>query len=129
MKLFADLNAPLMLTLWRRGRDTQTWRFEYFTNGDRSWFTTPGWYKVARKYVYRLTIDHDYPHRPLWLGKRVNGEWINTESLYEPLIARHANFLAVTKSFVQKRNRRSKRRVQDSRSAAFRGYWEALHYA
>ena len=92
------------LVIWRRGRGRIDWRFQYVYKSDEPWFTTPGWYRQARKNVYRLTIDHDYPHKPLWLGVRKRGEWHNAETLYSPLSMVHKNLL------IQSRDIKSKRR-------------------
>jgi len=100
------MNKPTILFayIWRRGRDLIKWRFNYIDLGHNprikpEWYTTPGWYKVARKYAYRLTIDHDFPSKPLWLGKRVNGTWENTEALYEPLYVVHSDFTVASVAF------------------------------
>lgn len=76
--------------IWRRGRGILNWRFAYYdvprNKVKPSWYSSPGWYHVARKYVYRLTLDHDYPTKPLWLGRKKSGAgWECMEGLYEPL--------------------------------------------
>lgn len=86
-------------------------------HGHRDWFSTPGWYKFARKYVYRLTFDHDYPARPLWLGRKEEGkEWVNTEGLYEPLAVHHGRIVVGNRRAVQPNGRRGKWRQSKSRT-------------
>jgi len=80
----------LTATIWRRGRGPLNWKFIYIVHGDKPWFSTPGWYHFARKFVYRITFDHDYPARPVWLGRKGRGKtWINTEGLYDPIAIHH----------------------------------------
>lgn len=89
----------IRLTLWRRGRGIINWNFHYVMSSKESWFSTQGWYRHARKYTYRLTIDHDFPHKPIWLGVRRNKHWKNTEGLYEPLLVTHRDFVISGRKF------------------------------
>lgn len=79
------MERVLSLDVWRRGRGILTWQFEYVEKGDKTWFSTPGWYHRARKNVYRLTIDHDFPENMVWLGRKRGKVWENVERLYEPV--------------------------------------------
>ena len=90
-------NEVLTAYIWRRGRGVIAWKFRYVIGSPASWFTTPGWYRTARRYTYRLTVDHDYATKPIWLGKRVRGRWVNMESLYEPIFVTHRNFAAIVR--------------------------------
>lgn len=101
--------AELNVHMWRRGRNVQVWKFTYITipPGHAPWFTSSGWYHRARKYVYRLTIDHDYPGNPVWLGRRSGRRWENMEGLYEPLIIAHEHFLIATRIPSYRASRRS----------------------
>lgn len=110
------------LILWRRGRGRVDWRFEYVLGSHEPWYTTPGWYHKARKNVFRLTIDHDYPHKPLWLGMRKDGVWHNAETLYTPLSAIHHNLLIQSRdiegkarsSYRQRKTREILRKVAET---------------
>lgn len=111
------MQNSLSLYLWRRGRGVHRWNFLYMKKPlfqNCSWFTTPGWYHRARKYTYRLTIDQDFPSKPLWLGKRVNGAWVNTEILYEPLVVTHDKVMLLNVVSEESWNRRSIHRETSS---------------
>ena len=98
----------LYVRIWRRGRGPIAWIFRYVSESDEKWFTSPGWYHfTGRKNVYRLTIDHDYPDKPIWIGLRKRGKWVSMEGLYEPLFIEHRNFCASNKIGGEKRARRS----------------------
>lgn len=113
------VNRTIDVIVWRRGRGLLDWKFTYLTDdqfGSRkapSWYTSPGWYHFARKYVYRLTVDHDYPNKPLWLGRKFGRRWVNMEGLYEPLIAHLPKCNIVSSDY--ERTRRSTTRVDVSR--------------
>lgn len=74
------MNNTADVLIWRRGRGFLSWKFSYLTGN------SPGWYHMAKRYMYRLTIDHEYPDKPIWLGRFDKGEWVNTEGLYEPIV-------------------------------------------
>lgn len=109
------------VVLWRRGRGLRTWRFCYFDHGFNpyleveDWYTSPGWYAHARKYTYRLTIDHDYPDKPVWLGYRhaSSGEWRNAEGLYEVLGVDTPGHVVV--NGLERRGRKGGRRIRRSK--------------
>lgn len=82
----------IKVTIWRRGRGVITWDFTYVTDSSERWFSSAGWYHRARRRTYRLTLDHDYPGKPIWLGFRRNGTWHNAEGLYEVLYATHPGY-------------------------------------
>lgn len=95
------MSKALVVDIYRRGRGIQKGKvFGYVSPseialrqavGDKR-FTSPGWYRVERKNVYRITVDHDYPDKPVWLGYRNRqGEWVNAESLYEPILVKIGN--------------------------------------
>lgn len=111
MKVKSDYKT-LVAHLWRRGRGVIAWRFTYIYYSNASWFTTAGWYRTARKFTYRLTIDHDFPHHPIWLGVRSRGRWVNTEKLYDPLMLVHRNFTLMGRNLDGARfHRRGPKRV------------------
>jgi hypothetical protein len=113
----------LLAAIWRRGRGVISWRFRYVEESTAPWFSTPGWYRTARKHTYRLTIDHDFPGKLLWLGKRENGTWVNTEGLYEPLCVLDENTLLSSTSYARstrksvRRKQLSKRLIQETSHA------------
>jgi len=118
------MKSKVIVTLWRRGRGLQDWEFVYYSASSKQGFTAPGWYHDSGKgRLYRLTIDHHYPAKPVWLGykDKKSGRWVNTEGLYEPIIVAHPKFTIVTKGFGNKR--RSKARVSRSASVAELGMW------
>ena len=106
----------IRLTLWRRGRGIIHWDFHYVMNSTLPWFTTKGWYRHARKNTYRLTIDHDYPDKPIWLGVRRNGHWYCTEKLYEPLLVTHHDFILSARKFRGAAHRSRVRRYKSYRA-------------
>jgi hypothetical protein len=106
------MSNELKVKIWRRGRGVVGWDFNYVRGSPFTWFTTPGWYHFARDYVYRLTLDHDYPGKPMWLGRREGDEWVNMEGLYEPLAAIHSDYTFVSTNVA--RSRRSGRRIAGS---------------
>lgn len=99
----------LLVYLWRRGRGIRRWRFSYYTSSSESWFTSPGWYHKARLFVYRLSIDHDYPSNPIWIGRRWGKRWLSVEALYEPLFIVHKRNIICNTHFA---NSRKKGRVR-----------------
>jgi hypothetical protein len=107
----------LIARIWRRGRGIITWEFSYVgSNSSGSWFSTPGWYcRVRGGRVYRLTIDHDYPEKPIWLGYRKGQKWVNAERLYEVLLVQHPDF-AITSATFRGFPNRSQRRRKDTRT-------------
>lgn len=126
------MNKDIIVKIWRRGRGIVKWRFKYYD--DRSvvtyfgayptWYTTNGWYCKRTKFTYRLTIDHDFPSKPLWLGRRVKGKWVNMEGLYEPLVVEHSGYTICNTSF--NKPRRGSRRVSKSRLCV---KWESTQHA
>ncbi len=90
--------------IWRRGRGIIEWQFDYITDSSEHWFSSPGWYHRAKKNTYRLTLDHDYPTRPIWLGYR-NRKWRNAETLYEVLYIQHRDFVIASKVLVKSKRR------------------------
>lgn len=109
-----DTQNCLSAILWRRGRKAQRWNFVYVISANAEWFTTPGWYHFARKFIYRLTIDHDFPGNPIWLGRREKGKWVNMEQLYEPLTVEHKDFVIASRDFRKNASRRSEFRKERS---------------
>lgn len=102
--------------VWRRGRGVQVWNFLYVTHGNKAWFSSPGWYHFTnRKHVYRITIDHDYRNKPLWLGRLEGGKWNNTEGLYEPLMVVHKDFVISNRGYPGRGKYRSSHRISFSR--------------
>lgn len=110
----------IRLTLWRRGRGIINWDFHYVMSSDMPWFTTQGWYRSARRYVYRLTIDHDYPAKPIWLGVRRRGYWYNTENLYEPLCVTHRDFVVSARGFKGAPHRSKMRRYRSYKAISLK---------
>lgn len=106
------MNDKLTARIWRRGRGIITWEFTYIQSSNKHWWTAPGWYRSSgRGRVYRLTIDHDYPDKPIWLGYK-GKKWVNTESLYEVLLVTHPHFAIASKGFKGAANRSKYRRVK-----------------
>lgn len=117
------MQNDIIVNLWRRGRGFLSWTFTYLDEiavdnlkkkGYRGVVTTPGWYHAGRNNLYRITIDHDYPEKPIWLGYRRRGKWVNAEGLYEPLLVTHANFVVANKTFNKNRPWRSHERIVSS---------------
>jgi hypothetical protein len=95
--MYKSMNGDIIrVSIWRRGRGIINWMFRYvdYTGivNTPSWYTTPGYYYEAVKNVYRLTIDHDFPNKPMWLGYRKAGVWVNAEGLYDVLFVSHNRF-------------------------------------
>lgn len=109
-----DTKNGISVVLWRRGRKAQRWNFYYVISAGAEWFSSPGWYHFAREFTYRLTIDHDFPGNPLWLGRRENGKWVNMEQLYEPLVVEHKDFIIAARDFRKNAGRRSEFRKERS---------------
>lgn len=109
------MSNALRLISWRRGRGPLIWDFSYIMQSHEKWFTTPGWYRKAKTNIYRLTIDHDYPSKPLWLGVRRNQEWSSAEGLYEPLTVIHSDFVIASRNFRGASHRSNNRRWRSLR--------------
>lgn len=115
------------VSIWRRGRSVIRWQFTYYDAaevarlGSKRGYTTAGWYHRARKYTYRLTVDHDYPNKPIWLGRLLKGrqDWISMEGLYEPLVVHHPAYTFSTRRVT--RNRRSQFRTFTSKKVVRAG--------
>lgn len=111
------MRSDLEAHIWRRGRGVMVWRFIYIEYAKAPWFTSPGWYHFTnRKFVYRMTIDHDFPGKPLWLGRKIGGRWQNMEGLYEPLMVVHKDFAISNRKFPGRGKMRSLYRVRSSRN-------------
>lgn len=105
-------NSKLSAKIWRRGRTIITWEFEYIRHSSSSWWSTPGWYhRSGRGRFYRLTIDHDYPEKPMWLGFKKGKKWINAERLYEVIMVTHPSFVISSRAFWGAANRSNARRA------------------
>ena len=100
----------LRAIIWRRGRGFITWNFDYIQSSKEVWFTTPGWYCHRRRFTYRITVDHDFPQKPIWLGRRERGKWQNMEGLYEPITIVHPDYIFSTSGLLTRPRRSSSRR-------------------
>lgn len=113
----------IKVSIWRRGRGIVHWNFVYVTDSNKPWFSSPGWYHAAKKRIYRLTIDHDYPGKPVWLGFRRNGAWNNAEGLYEVLLITHPDYVIATKNYRGSRGRSIQRREKTEFFLAAKARW------
>lgn len=99
--------------IWRRGRGIMRWAFLYYPNGYSQLYPSPGWYLKRRVNVYRLTVDHRFPNKVVYIGYKKNGVWVNAESLYEPINVRMRGFVAGNRN-LNKPSSRSARRIRES---------------
>ena len=117
--MYKSMNGDIIkVSIWRRGRGIINWMFRYVDytgmNTTPSWYTTPGYYYEARKNVYRLTIDHDFPNKPMWLGFRKQGVWVNAEGLYDVLFVSHNRFTLAGRDLRGATNRSDYRRAKSA---------------
>lgn len=109
-----QLGKYALASVWRRGRGVIYWAFRYYDNGviDENGTTlSPGWYRKGRKITYRLTIDHRFPKKTVYIGYKHKGKWINAESLYEPISVFTNGFFTINRIIATGKTRgRSNRR-------------------
>lgn len=109
-----SLRKYALTSVWRRGRGVIYWLFRYYDNGvigENGTALSPGWYKRGRKITYRLTIDHRFPEKTVYIGYKHKGRWINAESLYEPISVFTNGFFTINRIIATGKTRgRSNRR-------------------